>query len=100
MSARIQRFSRAESLRSDRFPLLVRRATDHTGTGRIAHEVTKVMLVNTGTTTLTHRAGHVTLHAGQAVILPPRHWYTGEPEDVVTTTTAYIDTAFVRAQAR
>lgn len=97
---RIQRFSPAVSLGSDRFPLLVRQATHHVGTGRIAHEVTKVILVNAGTTTLTHQAGHVTLRAGQAVILPPGHWYTGEPEDVVTTTTAYIDTAFLRAQAR
>lgn len=97
---RIQRFSPAVSLGSDRFPLLVRQAMHHVGTGRIAHEVTKVMLVNAGTTTLTHHAGHVTLRAGQAVILPPGHWYRGEPKDVVTTTTAYIDTAFLRAQAR
>lgn len=100
MSERISWISRDASLRSDRFPLLVRRVVHSAATGPIAHDVTKVMLVSSGTTTLTHETGDLILKEGQVVVLPSGQWYAGEPTDVVTTTTAYIDTAFLRLQAR
>jgi len=81
-------------LQADHFPLHVRRTTHSTATGRIAHDVTKLMLVNSGTTIIRHAAGSLALHEGQLALLSAGHWYAGEPLGRVVTTTVYIDTTF------
>lgn len=96
----ITRISREESLQAARFPLLVRHAVHSTATGRIAHDVTKVMLVNSGSTTLRHETGELVLHQGDVVLLPSGQWYAGEPAGLVVTTTAYIDTEYLQQQMR
>lgn len=94
--------ARAQALgaRDNPFPLSVKRVLHSASTGRVAVDATKVMIVNSGTTTLRHETGEVDLAAGQVVLLPPGRWYAGEPAGLVITTTAYIDTAFLEEQER
>lgn len=99
MSLAIRRVSRETSLHAQRFPLYLRRETHLAATERILHDVTKLILVNTGTTTLIHETGELTLHEGSVALLPPGRWHAGQPSNLVVTTTAYIDTAFLHEQA-
>ncbi len=99
MSLAIRRVSRETSLDAQRFPLYLRQETHRAVTERILHDVTKLILVNAGTTTLIHEAGELTLREGNLVLLPPGCWYAGKPSRLVVTTTAYIDTDFLHEQA-
>lgn len=96
----IQRISREESLQARRFPVFVRKASHTTSTERIAHEASKVMLVNCGATVVSCEVGEVEVSAGQIALLPHGHWYSGKPSKQVTTTTAYVDTRFLQEQKR
>lgn len=99
MSLAIRRVSRETSLHAQRFPLYLRRETHRAVTERILHDVTKLILVNAGTTTLIYEAGELILREGDIVLLPPGCWYVGKPSSLVVTTTAYIDTTFLHEQA-
>lgn len=100
MPLAIRHVSREASLGGDQFPLRVRREHHTTVTERIRHDVAKLILLSHGTTTLTHDSGTLAIPEGDAVLLPPGHWYSGEPAGHVVTTTAYIDDGFLREHAR
>lgn len=100
MNVAMRHVSRTASLNGERFPLHVRQETHAAATQKIQHDVTKLIVVSRGTTTLAHEAGEFRIPEGSAVLLPAGHWYSGHPSGQVVTTTAYIDEGFLRESTR
>ena len=95
-----ERRAQTSSEQAASFPLTVRRVLHSSATGRVTSDRMKVMIINSGTTTIRHQHGELDLVGGQVALLAPGQWYAGDPAGLVVTTTAYIDTDLLQGQAR
>ncbi|MGO1809713.1 MAG: helix-turn-helix domain-containing protein [Canibacter sp.] len=100
MSDAIERRTRTDSAEGVPSLVMVQRVVHSSSTARTTSDRMKVLVVNSGTTTILHQTGELNLGEGQVVLLPPGQWYAGVPAGQVVTTTACIDTEFLHEQVR